>query len=157
MNIKMKKFIATSLIAGTALLGANAVSAAVTTNIKFDISDFVWFSNCTGQLLDITSGTEHNVYRTTLDGNGGAHLGVNFNLTNAKAVSASGQKYIITGSLNESLHLSVGVAYTFTRHVNLIALGNGGMDEMATQTTHVTVNANGTVTVNNTKSDFVCK
>lgn len=115
------------------------------------------FNNCNGDFITWTSGNE--VLRLTMMVNGNKTLiAAIVNLQGAKGTgSPSGLSYVVTGGDQFTMSASTSafpVEMTFTLHGNVNAPGTS--DFKTSLTTHMTINANGTVTANVINSGSVC-
>ena len=96
------------------------------------------------------------MFHTTVDSTGGFHVEQQFN---QQGVGGTGQttgvKYRVTGG--NVLELNMKAASEQTLVNNFRVIGAGPDDFVFHQTSHVTVNANGTVTVSHLTFQFECK
>jgi hypothetical protein len=147
----MKKQILTSLIVIIITLFAATYTAraSVVTNVSTDISLLV-FVPCAnaggGEFVDL-EGPLHTLFTVTLDRRGGAHVKM---LNQPQGISGvgltTGDKYQATGVTQEQFTTKVGLTDTFINNFRIIGQGTGN-NYLVHETAHITVNANGTVTV----------
>jgi hypothetical protein len=143
-----------SICAMAALLPASPALAAATsftasTTIPIDLTVFVPCANSGAGELVTLSGNLHDLFHVTFDGSGGLTVKV---LDNPQGVSGVGQStgtvYHGTGQTQQTFHLS-GVSdassSTFVNVFHIVGSGPGN-DFFVREVTHVTVNANGTLT-----------
>ena len=108
---------------------------------------FIDYSQCTGEYI-FFSGTLHVVYRETVDGSGGLHVGVHENYSDVPGVGlTSGAVYHAAGTLNEQFNFNSGGATTVTEgeHVSYVTSGGGNNLEVHLLF-HLTINPDGTLT-----------
>ena len=111
-----------------------------------DFLTFQTVSPCNGEAID-ASGPLHAATRATDDGDGGLHIGGHEN-GHFDGVGETGNVYV--AQLNSDFHLNVKPPYpqntTTTFEINFIAKGNA-LNFGGHFNTHMTINANGDVTV----------
>ena len=138
-----------------ASLAAAPAYAEVVSNETTDIAGVIG-NPCNGDLVTY-SGTVHFVFRTTVDGNGGLHLGLHANAQVQGTGAAAGTKYAASEELNDNLNLNTGATEeNFTHAFKLIAQGKDPNFKLL-ESFHVTINANGTVTVLRSNIGATCK
>lgn len=147
----MKKQIFTSLIAIiiTLFAATYTAKAGVVTNVSTDISLIV-FVPCanggSGEDVDL-EGPLHSLFTVTFDRRGGVHVKTLFQPEGITGVGlTTGDKYQATGGTLEQFSLKVGQTDTFVNNFRIIGQGTGN-NFLVHETAHITVNANGTVTV----------
>jgi hypothetical protein len=135
---------------------ARAQARVIKSNETFPV-EFDTFSACIGELIHVT-GTVHVLSVTTINENGGAHS--TFRLT--RKVSGVG---LLTGDLYQNMSQtsiyeaagSDGLPLTVTVIETFRFVGQGPGNDLTVQvTSHLTVNENGEVTVEFTKSKAEC-
>jgi hypothetical protein len=107
---------------------------------------------------DVTlAGNVHVLATLTYDNGGGAHAFIHTNFQDLSGVgSVTADKYQGSGVIDAETTLHTGQELTIVIRVNVIGQGPGNNLYMdATQ--HVTMNANGTITVSFTDISIVCK
>ena len=135
-----------------ALLGPNSALAAAdsfTVSQKFPI-DILVFVPCAnggaGELVELT-GSLHETFHVTFDGRGGFHFSV---IDNPQGISGigftTGDKYQGTGETRDGFNGVVGFEETYVNNFKIIGQGPGN-NFLVHETFHITVNANGTLTV----------
>lgn len=149
--------VATGCLAFAAQGGAAA--STVTTTVRTPI-DGLLFASCTnggaGELVAI-SGTLHEVFRTTTDSAGGFHVTQQFNQAGVSGTGqVTGTKYQITGGNVLEFNGKAGGESTLVNNFRVVAQG-GHNNFVLHQTSHVTVNANGTVTAEHLSFQSECK
>jgi len=111
-----------------------------------------------GETIDM-SGTLHILTYTTEDANGGLHTYVHFQPQGATAVGQdTGDIYRAVGVTQQSMNIhSSGfpVTQTFVNNFRMIGPGPGNNLQMH-QTMHMTIDANGTTTVDFDKPSINC-
>ena len=130
------------LFATMLLVSVNA-AAAVTVNVHIPISGAV-FNPCNGETVTFT-GSVHVIQAVTFDGAGGFHLVENDNI-HVTATGSFGNAY--EGNEEDQFQLNgrVGIEQTVGSTFSEISKGSApNFEEHFLQ--HITVNANGTVTV----------
>jgi hypothetical protein len=137
---------------------ATPARAAVVMNmtIPFEATQFVPCANG-GAGEDIhVSGPLHELASVTLDGHGGFHTHVLFNLQGVSGVGlTTGNKYQGTGIQEVDFNGTVGSTFTFVNNFNLIGQGPGNNFKLR-EFEHFTINANGTVTVDVDNFSVTC-
>jgi len=140
--MKSVKMLVPYLFATLLLVTVNA-AASVTVNVQFPISGAV-FNPCNGETVTFT-GTVHVIQAVTFDGSGGFHLVANDNI-HVSATGNFGNSY--EGNEEDQFQLNgrVGIEQTVGSTFSEISKGSApNFEEHFLQ--HITVNANGTVTV----------
>jgi hypothetical protein len=161
IGIVLAALVIVTFMVGTAALMMPALAKAetVTTNVKYPVVWTEWVPCAMGGAGEsiVLYGVMHEVYHTTLDGNGGFHAKMH---TQPQRLSGtgltSGDKYQGTGVTQDSFNGKVGETYTFVNNYRMIGQGPGN-NLLIHVTSHYTVNANGDVTaeVDNIRID--CK
>ena len=142
-----------ALLVLTTLSAAPAL-AEVTTNVRLPIAGTV-INPCNGENVDY-EGTVHVVLRTTVDGSGGIHLGGNANYHVTGVGQTTGAAYV--GNQNEKITLNLVGASTETQAITFRLISKGGADNFyITLRLHITVNANGDVTVVHGTASAECR
>ena len=138
-----------------ASLAAAPAFAEVVSNETTDISDTI-VNPCNGDLVTF-SGTAHYVFSTTVDGNGGFHLHIHANAQVQGTGAAAGTKYSANEQLNYTTNANAGADESnVTYALKLIAQGKDP-NFTVFESIHITVNANGTVTVSRAGTRADCK
>jgi hypothetical protein len=144
-------------------LGARA-DVVTNTQIPFSTS---FFDPCNGHLID-DSGNLHVLVHITTDAAGGLHSDVIYNLDDYSAVDTvtgatlqeheNGQALLPSGPFEAKFNFPAGGTMEFTQNttVGIEEQGSGRTIE-GTLKFHFTVNANGTVSVTISETDFACK
>jgi hypothetical protein len=123
------------------------------------------FNPCTGEPLVITGFFHSRVY-FDVGANGSTHVVVEFNLEDTKATAPSGATYVVKESLEthtnaQSAFVPFNTEFNFVEHY--VRAGESGAlvdddDFYLAFRFHVTVNANGTTTVQRlTSNDDTCR
>ena len=157
----MKNCIAT--LVGTAAVvwcASTAVRAEVVQNESIDFTGFTVFVPCAnggaGEEV-VFEGNLHFLFAVTEDANGGFHLKSHAQpqgLTGYGLVT--GAKYQATGVTQDNFNAKVGQTSTYVNNFRIIGQGRGN-NFLVHETYHVTVNANGVVTVVHDNFSFECK
>jgi hypothetical protein len=148
----MKKL---TTLAFLSLLGLGMAASAPGAATTFTISrsfplDLVVFVPCaaggTGETVEL-SGNVHELFLLTSNASGGF---VTKSLNNAQGMSGvgltTGAQYRGTGVSQRQLSINVGVEDTFVNTFSLIGQGSGN-NLLVHETLHITINANGDLTV----------
>ena len=158
----MKKQILASLIVIIIAVFAATypAKAAVTVNDSTDISLSVFIPCANGGLgedVDL-EGPLHILLTLTFDGNGGVHVKEHFQPQGLSGVGlTTGAKYQATGVTQDQSNFgAVGSTFTFVNNFRIIGQGPGN-NFLVHEEVHVTVNANGTVTVVHDHFSADCK
>ncbi len=145
------------LLLGAALaVSLSQASAAVVTNTTVPI-DAVIPNPCTGEEIHLT-GSARVVATVTEDAGGGTHIKMHFNSQGVSGVGlTSGTRYRGIHQENSSSNTRGAAPTVTTERVNIkvVAQGAHGNWIIFSALLHITVNANGTVTVSlgNIKAD----
>jgi hypothetical protein len=136
----------TNLKASYRLLEAKIAAIPFNEQISIPLSGTI-ANNCTGQRMDVVSGTIHTVIRGVVNDNR-MSFGYTSNAQNVTLVAADGAVYhgngVYTGSFNGSLN---GTSFTVKEEIRfLLATAGKGNNTGAKISFHLTVNANGEVT-----------
>jgi hypothetical protein len=127
-----------------------ARATAVTTSVNFPIEISVFIPCANGGAGEdvLLSGELHDLFQVTLTSNG--HFTLKF-LDNPQGItglgSVTGNKYQGTGGTQQTVTGTIGTELTFVNNFRIIGQGPGN-NFLVQEVAHVTVNANGTVTVN---------
>lgn len=141
------------LLALTTLAAAPA-AAEVVTNVRTPIAGTI-VNICNGENVDY-AGEEHFVFRATVDGSGGIHLGIHQNIHVSGTGQTTGAKY--SGSQQDNEHVNLVGAQNLSLNFSFKLIGQGKVPNLVVhETVHITVNANGDVTVNRTDLRIECK
>jgi hypothetical protein len=103
------------------------------------------YSDCAGESIYVT-GEAHYLVTVTEDGAGGYHGKYHVNIKGVGVGEDSGDKYQYNGVMNEEINVAAGEEETLTESVNLIGQGKAA-NMVLKWDAHITVNANGDVTV----------
>ena len=140
------------VLALTALAAAPA-AAEVVSNAKVDISGGI-INPCNGETVTY-EGASHVVFRATLDASGGIHLGIHLNTSVKGTGGTTGAKYSASEVINQKLNLTAAGTETVVHRFKLN--GQGQVPNFTfVETLHITVNANGDVTVDRTETSAEC-
>jgi hypothetical protein len=103
------------------------------------------------------SGTLRVVIHTTIDGSGGSHTTYHAASEGVTAVGLiTGDTYQVTGMTGHAINVTAGSESTFVDSFNIVGPGPGN-NFLFHQTVHVTINANGEVTVSHEDTRVECK
>jgi hypothetical protein len=133
-----------------ALLSMRATtSASVVSNTIISIPpNAVLFDSCTGESVHV-SGTIHIVTVVTLDGGGGTHTEMHFNVQGVSGVGLStGTQYRGIHTETHSSNSDGPAPSEFTTRIDIKLISEGASSNLTIRDVlvHVTVNADGTVT-----------
>jgi len=140
------------LLAPLLLVAVNA-AAAVIVNVKIPISGAV-FNPCNGETVTF-SGIDHFTMHVTFDGAGGFHSKAHDNI-HVTATGSLGNSYEGNQEDNSPFNGRVGLEQTFGVTFSEISTGSAPNFEVHLLQ-HITVNANGTVTVFFSNSTSNCR
>ena len=140
--MKSPKMLVPYLFALVLLVAVNA-AASVTVNVHIPISGAV-FNPCNGETVTF-SGMDHFTASVTLDGAGGFHANAHDNI-HVTATGSLGNSYEGNQEDNNPFNGHVGVVQTFGLTFSEVSTGSAPNFEVHVLQ-HITVNANGTVTV----------
>ncbi len=131
---------------------------AVTSNTKTFFGPFLFPNACTGETLEFT-GTRHDLFRVTNDGNGGFHIGFHRNWQNLRAMGlVSGNEYRAQQVINQSFNIQPPFPSSATFSSRLQFISKGPSDNFfSIFRTKMIVNANGDVTVSDVVSEVECR
>jgi hypothetical protein len=148
------------LLLGLAMPAAAAGASVVETHQPFAE---LLFNPCTGEDI-VAQGFIHSKAHISAGANGSTHYSLEVNLQNVKGVSTTGARYVVVRDLTEHTNADSEFApfsthFNFTEHY--ARLGENGSviqedDFLAYFRLHLTVNANGTTTVERLESDAKC-
>ena len=154
----MKKiiFFAVIAIAFTGFSSFKAAPPAVVTDTPVEIcGPFLDYNTCTGELVTTTGCYEGNIH-TVINGN---RANVSIHVQGSlDGVGASGSEYNVqvNGSQHENISLVNGQGSTnAVVSVDFISKGSSANLHLK-ETLHITVNANGVVTVTRTSGELTC-
>jgi hypothetical protein len=133
------------------------VNAAVTQQ-SFTPLSLVFLNTCNGDLFHVT-GTVHDVRTVTYDKAGGVHQTVHVNFQWASGVSQlTGIRYKVVSTQAVSVNNPGGLPFEQTTQVIVKLVGSGPDDNSTFRIRmHLTVNAEGEVTVSFSESEAVCR
>jgi hypothetical protein len=161
-GLRLRLSLLTVVMLMAALLGPTSALAAAdtfTVSQSFPI-DIVVFVSCAnggaGELVELT-GSLHETFHVTFDGRGGFHISV---IDNPQGISGTGlttgAKYQGTGETRDGFNGVVGFEETFVNNFKIIGQGPGN-NFLVHDNLHITVNANGTLTVSIDNFSVECK
>jgi hypothetical protein len=139
------------------VLVPTTASAAVVLNVTIPLNQEV-FSPCTGDVIQAT-GFIHLVGTETVDGNGGFHMAFMVNVSQVTGVgSLTGATYHGVGGDWFTVNAQPPFPFEATQ-TDVFALVSSGSTPnlVVTDTFHITVNANGTVTANVARFSAACR
>ena len=138
---------------------AAATSFTVSTETPFSDSGPVPCANGgAGEQVDL-SGSLHELFHVTVDDSGAVHVTAHDNPQGINGVGeTTGAKYQATGVTEDHENQgSGGLPVTFTYVNNFRVIGQGpGNNFLFHENMHVTINADGTVTVSTDNARFTC-
>ena|SRR5215469_5349732 len=137
-----------TMVAGGLPAYASPTSGTTVTKIPISIQVFVPCANGgVGELVDL-SGNLNDLVHFSLDNSGGLHVTLHNNPQGVVgAGETTGAKYQGTGVTEEHFNFSSGLPFTFTSVNNFRIIGQGpGNNSVVHENTHITINANGTIT-----------
>jgi hypothetical protein len=131
-----------------AAMPAAADATTLTTNQEFEVS-FPVFVPCAnggaGEFV-LLSGTQHQLFHVTTDGNGGLHLKSTIQSQGLSGIGlTTADRYQGTGATQSETDLTVGVEQTLVSSFKVIGEGTDN-NFLVQQTTHLTVTPNGDLT-----------
>jgi|SRR5215469_17277931 len=138
--MKSLKMLAPYLFALLLLVAVNAAASVV--NVSIPISGAL-ISPCNGATITY-SGSDHSVFSIMSDGAGGFHVVEHDNI-HVTATDDQGNSYVGDQSVNNTFNARVGVENTFLFTLTLITQGSAPNVQQIF-VSHITINANGTVT-----------
>ncbi len=148
------------MAATAALLARLPAQAAVITRTIFPIDTAVSVPCAVGGAGEMAAlvGAQHAVFSVTTDANGGQHISTHFNNRGVTGTGlTTGDSYQSTG-VNRFSSSSRGAMNEFTFINSFLMISSGaGSNLLVHETVHMTVNANGAVTVNITDISSECK
>jgi len=153
----MRRLIQAALLASALALLPGAASAAVVTNVQVPLN-ITAVSPCNGDVIAVT-GSIHLLASSTSDGSGGFHITFMDNVSQVTGVgSVSGATYHGVGGDWFSANASppFPVEFTATDVFGLISAG-AAPNFMVTDTFHITLNADGTLTANVARLSITCR
>ena len=140
--MKSVKLLVPYLFAALLSVAVNA-SASVIVNVHIPVSGAV-FNPCNGETVTF-SGVDHFTATVTFDGAGGFHLATHDNI-HVTATGSLGNSYEGNQEDNNPFNGRVGLVQTFGLTFSEISTGSAPNFEVHVLQ-HITINANGTVTV----------
>jgi hypothetical protein len=156
----MRMFIAViglALAIGLTALPERAQAAGGSTDVPISITVFIpCANNGAGETVTLT-GNLHIETNITFNNAGGGSIHLLFNPQGISGTgSVTGAKYQGTGMTQEQESFSTGFEFTFVNRFDIIGQGPGNNFSVH-ETAHITVNANGTLTVFFDNISVVCK
>ena len=138
---------------------ALALNGAATANARafntFTNVNTTLYDDCTGEDVVFT-GREHFQENVTTNPDGSFHLHITANFADVTGIGqTTGMKYHFPVELNETQNLNAGQEQTLEEVLNLISEGSASNQKIKFRI-HLTVNANGVVTVNNEFYEVTC-
>jgi hypothetical protein len=134
-------------------IGAATANAAIVENF-FQPLNLTAFDECTGESVHFT-GQLHILSTVTINPNGSFHLHMTQNYAGVKGVGqTTGRIYQLPGELSVTENLTAAQVMTAVVFSNLITDGSPS-NEKITVSLHITINANGTVTVDNVEFESI--
>jgi hypothetical protein len=152
----MRRFLPAVFLAAALWLVPATSSAAVIQNVTVPLNQTV-FNPCTGDLIAFT-GNIHLMFAKTADASGGFHFHADVNVSGVTGVGVpSGITYHGVGGDWFEFNASppFPVEFTFTNVFGLISTGSSP-NFVVTETFHMTVNADGTMTANVARFSITC-
>jgi len=140
--MKSRKMLVLYLLAALVLVTVNA-AARVIVNVDIPVSGAV-FNPCNGETVTF-SGIDHFTFHVTFDGAGGFHADAHDNI-HVTATGSLGNSYEGNQEDNNPFNGRVGLEQSFGLTFSEISNGSAPNFEVHVLQ-HITVNANGTVTV----------
>ncbi len=128
---------------------AQAAAATYTASLNFPISLFVYIPCANGGVGEyvVLTGNLHDVYSYTFDSAGGVRLTYSDNPQGITGLGwDTGDKYQGTGITRGGFSAMVGYEETYVNNFRMIGQGPGNNFQVH-ETYHITINANGTMTV----------
>jgi hypothetical protein len=179
MRLAVRLGMGTALVAAAlnaAVLAAPAAHAAASVQVfqqEFEISNFPAVLPLQGSCVNggsgeviLINGTLHFVAVVTTDAAGGMHVALNQNFSDVTGVGTiSGDTYRVTDTVGlqgpgrEALYVPPGSALprTDTEHSDIRFISIGSGDNLLGQiSSHLTINANGDVTVDSVTFELLC-
>jgi len=153
-----EKCIMKSQLAVFAIVAFHAAPAAaeVISNETNDITGTI-FQECIGEEVDL-EGTIHTIIRTTVDANGGMHVGVRARIKAQGTGATTGGKYVVSLQNVMKENVTGAGAMTQVLEVDSHIIGQGKSPNfVAVVRVHMTVNANGVVTVDSVEVSSRCR
>jgi hypothetical protein len=159
--MKKLRFVVASVFAAlSAVAFAPSASAdgTVITRIPVDAN----YGNFCGETIHAVGEVQFRV-TTTTDASGGTHVVAGFNYVHVTATgNVTGARYVwafsgVDNSFNLANYPDGPLVFAATSTSRLVALGGGTGGYLAHSTFHLTINANGTITVNFDNFSIDCK
>ena len=156
----MRKFIAIlglALAIGLIALPERARAAGNSTEVPVAITVFIpCANNGAGETVTLT-GNLHVEFNFTFNNGGGGNIHLLFNPQGISGTGdVTGAKYQGTGMTQEQESFRTGFEFTLVNRFDIIGQGPGNNFSVH-ETAHITVNANGTLTVFFDNFSVVCK
>jgi len=114
----------------------------------------VFPDTCTGELVDLTF-TQDTVFHVFTDTSGGFHEEFHMVVSGEGVGETTGTVYIVHETFEEHFNVAAGESLTVVITFSLISQG-GASNIKVDELLHVTLNANGTVTVSFSDMDMTC-
>ena len=161
-GLKFKFSLLAVVVLMVALVGPTSALAAAdtfTVSQKFPI-DIIVFVPCAnggaGELVELT-GNLHEVFHVTFTPSGGFRVSISDNPQGISGTGfTTGAKYQGTGITRDNFGGRVGFEETFVNNFRIIGQGSGN-NFLVHENLHITVNANGTLTVFRDNFSVECK
>jgi hypothetical protein len=153
----MSRLLKAALLALALAVVPATASAAVVQNVQLPLSITV-FSPCTGDVIPVT-GSIHLVASSTSDGSGGFHVTVMDNVSQVTGIgSVTGATYHGVGGDWFALNARPPFPFEATQ-TDVFGLISAGATPnlVVTDTLHITINANGTMTANVARFTVACR
>ena len=147
---------ALALLATIALttIGAATANAGNVINTWQDLNSTI-SDSCTGENFPV-SGKVHIQENTTTNPNGTFHVHVTENAAGLQGVGPiTGTKYQIPIVVSETVNMAAGQEMTLDEIANVISDGSSSNEQLRIRM-HITMNANGVVTVDNMLAEITC-
>jgi hypothetical protein len=129
--------------------------ATVVNDVRVPVSGAL-INPCNGEPM-IFTGYVHTSFHITFDAGGGVHVEQHFNTQSIQGVGAiTGTRYTGNESSNDEFNAKFGFEETFDHHFSMITHGSLPNFELH-EIEHITVNANGEVTVFFTDVSAECR
>jgi cytochrome oxidase Cu insertion factor (SCO1/SenC/PrrC family) len=139
-----------------ATVGASATTTTQNTTFPLDILVSIPCANGgAGDIVELT-GPLHDLFHITSDGNGGFHVKQHDQPQDVKGIGLTGTQYSATGVTQEEFNVTAGQTDTFINNFRIIGQGPGN-NFLVHEVEHITVNANGDVSVTFDNFSIDCK
>ena len=135
-------------------LSGKALATTETSDVTFPIL----VTGCNGDTVTGTA-VAHIVVTSTTDSNGGIHLDFKVSEHGTGTGSPSGADYVLNVQTTDAhVDATSGGTITFTDTLHGVLIGQGGApNQRFTESLHITVNPDGTVTASVTDFEIVCQ